>query len=396
MKKYVDVTIVGTGVAGLFCALNLSSDKEILIITKDDPQSSNSFLAQGGVCIERDETDYASFYEDTMKAGHYHNRPEAVDTMIHHSKEVIGDLLDYGVDFEQRDGQLLFTKEGGHSKPRILYHEDQTGNEISSTLLERVRQLDHVTIMDHVTMVDLLVQERRCMGVVAINEQNELLEIHSRETVLATEGIGGLYKNSTNFHHITGDALPLALKYDIPLQDMDCIQIHPTTFYEETSGRRFLISESVRGEGALLYNKKGKRFVDELIPRDLLSQAICEQMKHDETPHVWLSMEPIGKKEIKRHFPTIYQHCLERGFDVTKEWIPVVPAQHYCMGGILVDMQSKTAMEQLYAVGEVSCNGVHGANRLASNSLLESLVFSKKAAQQIESEFEIERMKKRK
>ncbi|MEA4986976.1 MAG: L-aspartate oxidase [Anaerovorax sp.] len=388
MKQYVDVIIVGTGVAGLFCALNLSSEKQIIMLTKDTPESSNSFLAQGGVCIKRGDNDYASFYEDTMKAGHYQNRPEAVDTMIQNSEEVIKDLQEYGVNFEHNNGQLLYTKEGGHSKPRILYHKDQTGKEISNTLLNRVKKLDNITILNHTTMIDLLIQNKRCMGVVAVNSQNEVLEIHSRETVLATGGIGGLYQNSTNFPHITGDALALALKYKIPLKDMDCIQIHPTTFYDSTSERCFLISESVRGEGAVLYNKDGKRFVNELIPRDLLSKAIYEQMKLDGTDHVWLSMIPIGEKEIKRHFPTIYEHCLEKGFDVTKEWIPVVPAQHYCMGGILVDLQSKTAINQLYAVGEVSCNGVHGANRLASNSLLESLVFSKKAAKQIELEFE--------
>ncbi|WP_206460048.1 L-aspartate oxidase [Anaerovorax sp. IOR16] len=388
MIQNVDVVIVGTGVAGLFCALNLSSDKQIVMITKDAPESSNSFLAQGGVCIKRGNEDYSSFYEDTMKAGHYQNRPEAVDTMIQNSQEVIRDLLEYGVTFEHDNGQLLYTKEGGHSKPRILYHKDQTGQEISNTLLNRVKQSDNITILDHVTMIDLLIQNKRCLGVVATNAQNEVLEIRSRETVLGTGGVGGLYQNSTNFHHITGDALALALKYKIPLKDMDCIQIHPTTFYDSTSERCFLISESVRGEGAVLYNKDGKRFVNELMPRDLLSQAIYKQMKLDGTNHVWLSMIPIGEKEIKRHFPTIYKHCLEKGFDVTKEWIPVVPAQHYCMGGILVDLQSKTTFKQLYAVGEVSCNGVHGANRLASNSLLESLVFSKKAAKQIELEFE--------
>lgn len=387
MVKYVDIVIVGTGAAGLFCALNLGKDKEILIITKREPEDSNSFLAQGGICVKRDSGDYDSFYEDTMKAGHYHNSPEAVDMMISHSREVIGDLLDLGVDFTEDNGELSFTREGGHSRPRILYHEDQTGKEITSTLLRQVRRRKNITIMDHVNMVDLLIRDRYCMGIVAIDREGNILEIRSRETVMATGGIGGLYENSTNFSHITGDALNLALAYDILLKDMQYIQIHPTTLYDKTVGRRFLISESVRGEGAVLYNKSGKRFVDELIPRDLLTQAIYREMEREGTPHVWLSMEPIGKEEIKRHFPNIYSKCLERGIDVTKEWIPVVPAQHYCMGGIAVDICSRTSMAQLYAVGEVSCNGVHGANRLASNSLLESLVFSKSAARQIESEF---------
>jgi len=387
MIKYVDIVIVGTGVAGLFCALNLGKDKEILIITKKRPEDSNSFLAQGGICVKQGHGDYDSFYEDTMKAGHYHNSPEAVDMMINNSREVIGDLIDLGVDFTKDSGELSLTREGGHSKPRILYHEDQTGREIMDTLLNQAYRCRNITIMDHVNMIDLLVQDKCCMGVIAIDGEGEIIEIRSRETVIATGGIGGLYKNSTNFPHITGDALSLALTYDIMLKDMEYIQIHPTTLYDEMAGQRFLISESVRGEGAVLYNKSGKRFVDELIPRDLLTQAILKEMERDGTSHVWLSMEPIGEDEIKRHFPNIYLECLKRGLDVTRECIPVVPAQHYCMGGIAVDLKGRTSMAQLYAVGEASCNGVHGANRLASNSLLESLVFSKSAARQIDLEF---------
>lgn len=202
-------------------------------------------------------------------------------------------------------------------------------------------------------------------------------------TVFASGGIGGLFKHSTNYRHLTGDALAICLKHGIKLENPDYIQIHPTTLYSPKKGRRFLISESVRGEGAVLFNSKMERFVDELLPRDVVTQAIEKQMKEDNKPYVWLSMKPIPTEKIKNHFPNIYKRCLEEGYDVTKECIPVVPAQHYFMGGIWVDEYSKTSMDRLYAAGETSCNGVHGKNRLASNSLLESLVFAKRAATQI-------------
>ena len=204
---------------------------------------------------------------------------------------------------------------------------------------------------------------------------------------MASGGIGGLYEHSTNFPHLTGDALEVAKKHDIRLEHLDYVQIHPTTLYSEKPGRRFLISESVRGEGAVLYNKDKERFVNELLPRDVVTKAIREQMAKDGTKYVWLSMEHISSETILKHFPNIYEHCLEEGYDVTKECIPVVPAQHYFMGGIWVDRNSHTSMAHLFAVGETSCNGVHGANRLASNSLLESLVFAKRAANCITEEY---------
>ena len=209
------------------------------------------------------------------------------------------------------------------------------------------------------------------------------MSIQADYTVLATGGIGGLFKHSTNYRHLTGDAIALAVKYGIKLQHIDYIQIHPTTLYSKKDGREFLISESVRGEGAILLNAKGERFVNELLPRDVVAGAIFEEMKKEGSEHVWLSLAPIPEEEIKTHFPNIYQHCLEEGYDVTKEPIPVVPSQHYFMGGIDVDSNSKTSMSRLYAVGETACNGVHGRNRLASNSLLESLVFAKRAAKHI-------------
>lgn len=434
MRKETDIVIVGTGVGGLFCALNLPKDKKIIMITKADLESSDSFLAQGGICVLRDDDDYESYFEDTMRAGHYENREESVDIMIRSSREIIRDLVGYGVEFEKENGEFAYTREGAHSKPRILFHEDITGAEITSKLLAQVKKLDNVTMYEYTTMTDIVEQDGKCIGIRAVQSvgaaqdvdsvvqdagsaaqdadgavQNAAqgavdamqgaasaeqttedveLEIYAADTVFATGGIGGRYRHSTNFPHLTGDALDISQKHGIRLEHLDYVQIHPTTLYSEKPGRRFLISESVRGEGALLYNKNKERFVDELLPRDVVTEAIREQMKKDHTDHVWLSMERIDKETILNHFPHIYEHCMEEGYDVTKEWIPVVPAQHYFMGGVWVDSDSATSMPHLYAVGETSCNGVHGANRLASNSLLESLVFAKRAARKMMADSE--------
>ena len=378
-----DIIIVGCGVAGLYCALNLPEDKNITVVTKNIARKSDSYLAQGGICVLRDETDREAFFEDTMKAGHYENNPESVEIMINSSQDVISDLVSFGVRFE-KDGEVFtYTKEGAHSRPRILFHEDETGKEITSHLLETARNRKNITLIENFTMVDLICNNNHCRGIVGHDENGNYLSIVADYTVLATGGIGGLFKHSTNYRHLTGDALALALKYDIKLQHIDYIQIHPTTLFTKKHGREFLISESVRGEGAILLNSKGERFVNELLPRDVVANAIFDEMKKEGTEHVWLSLAPIPVEEIKTHFPNIYQKCLDEGYDVTKEPIPVVPSQHYFMGGIDVDSNSKTSMEHLYAVGETACNGVHGRNRLASNSLLESLVFAKRAAKHI-------------
>ena len=381
-----DVVIVGTGVGGCFSVLNLSEDLSIIMITKSDLESSDSFLAQGGICVLHDDDDYDSYFEDTMRAGHYENRKESVDIMIRGSQDVIHDLIGYGVDFAKEDGKLLYTREGAHSRSRILFHEDITGKEITSKLLAQIKTRKNIQIMEYTTMTDILISKGACAGIEAETSDHKKIYIHADQTIFASGGIGGRYKHSTNFSHLTGDAIDIAKKHGIRLEHLDYVQIHPTTLYSKRPGRRFLISESVRGEGALLYDKNGNRFIDELLPRDVVTKAIQEQMKKDGTDHVWLSLEKIPKEIILSHFPNIYQHCLEEGYDATKEWIPVVPAQHYFMGGIWVDSDSHTSMPNLYAVGETSCNGVHGKNRLASNSLLESLVFAKRAARKIMSE----------
>ena len=379
-----DVVIVGSGVAGLYCALNLPQEKSIIVVTKNKARRSDSYLAQGGICVLRNEDDYDAFYEDTMKAGHYENNPDSVHIMIHSSQDVIADLLSFGVRFEKNGEEFLYTKEGAHSHHRILFHEDETGKEITSHLLETARNRENITIIENYTMVDLICDGNECQGIIGYDENGVYSAIGADYTVLATGGIGGIFEHSTNYKHLTGDAIALALKYGIKLQHIDYIQIHPTTLYTEKEGsREFLISESVRGEGAILLNSKGERFVNELLPRDVVANAIFEEMKKEGSKHVWLSLAPIPEEEIKTHFPNIYQRCLDEGYDATKEPIPVVPSQHYFMGGIDVDRYSRTSMDRLYAAGETACNGVHGRNRLASNSLLESLVFAKRAAKHI-------------
>ena len=397
MDMYADVVIAGTGAGGLFSALSLPRDRKIIMITKSDLESSDSFLAQGGICVLRNEEDYDSYFEDTMRAGHYENRKESVDIMIRSSQDIIRRLIGYGVEFqkapeEEENGdkaellkEYAFTREGAHSKPRILFHEDVTGKEITSKLLAQVKKLENVSIYEYTAMTDILVKDGKCAGILASGPDGEEIRIHADDTIFATGGIGGRYRHSTNFPHLTGDAIDIAKKHGIRLEHLDYVQIHPTTLYSEKTGRRFLISESVRGEGAVLLDKNMNRFVNELLPRDVVTKAIKKQMEKDGTDHVWLSMKNIDRETIMKHFPNIYSHCLEEGYDVTRECIPVVPAQHYFMGGIWVDSDSRTSMDHLFAVGETSCNGVHGANRLASNSLLESLVFAERAARKIDS-----------
>ena len=385
-----DVVIVGCGVAGLYCALNLPSTLSVVMLAKTTVDECDSMLAQGGICVQHDDADYAPFFEDTLRAGHYENRCESVDLMIRASRSIISGLVKRGVGFERdQAGNLRYTREGAHSRPRICFHGDITGDEITSTLLARVRELPNVHILEHTCMDDILIAQddgerrqpqTRCRGVLAHTADGAQLRIFASQTLWACGGIGGTYPRSTNFPSLTGDACAIAARHGIALEHMDYVQIHPTSLYSTQPGRAFLISESCRGEGAVLLDANGKRFTDELQPRDVVSAAIYRQMAAEGSEFVRLSFANMPKGEITGHFKNIYQRCLEEGFDITREPIPVVPAQHYFMGGVRVDRNSATDMPGLYAAGETSCNGVHGKNRLASNSLLESLVFAQRAA----------------
>lgn len=384
MDNFYDVIVVGTGVAGLYATLNLNRDKKVLLVTKDEVLNCDSYLAQGGICTLLDEKDYKPYFEDTLKAGRFENDLIAVHDMIVQSKEIINDLISKGVNFDKNtDGSLNYTREGGHSTFRILHHKDVTGKEITSKLYDRVKELDNVTIKEFCLVMDIIKDGNSCVGVVLKEKNNLPVAVYCRDVIFATGGLGGLFVNSTNFSHITGDSFAIAIRNGVELKNINYIQIHPTVLYSKSKGRRFLISESVRGEGAKLLNKNGERFINELLPRDVVAGAIMEQMRKDNTKHVWLDFSDISNAEILHHFPNIYNKCLEEGYDVTKEPIPVVPAQHYLMGGIRADICGVTSLKHLYAVGETANNGVHGANRLASNSLLESLTFSKNCARVI-------------
>lgn len=376
-----DAVIVGSGVAGLFAALCLPESKKVLVITKEDLKECDSYLAQGGVCVLKDIKDFDCYFEDTMRAGHYENNPESVRVMIESSPDVISTLIQLGVQFDtDSSGSYDYTREGAHRRNRILHHKDETGKEITATLLSIAKKRKNITFIAQTTMIDLIEKDNICYGIVCEDEYGERGAILAKDIILATGGIGGLFKNSTNFPHITGDAFALALKHGIEMKDMNYIQIHPTTLYSKKSGRRFLISESVRGEGAILLNENGERFTDELQPRDVVTDAICKEMEKFGTDHVYITLPTMTSEQAQKRFPNIFEACMEEGYDITKDKVPVTPGQHYMMGGIKTDINSRTSMAHLFAVGETACNGVHGKNRLASNSLLESLVFSKRAA----------------
>lgn len=385
MYEEPDVTIVGTGVAGLFCALSLPKQLHIQMITKEAVENSDSFLAQGGISTLKNKEDFNSYYVDTMKAGHYENNPESVKVMISSSPAIISDLISFGVEFTKKNNDFSYTREGGHSTFRILHHDDITGKEITSKLLSAVRKLPNVDIAEYTCMVDLIEKENCCKGIIVKEKGGKEKLLFSKAVVLATGGLGGLFEHSTNFSHLTGDSIALSLRHHIELENINYIQIHPTTLYSKTPGRSFLISESVRGEGAILLNPNKKRFVDELLPRDIVTSAIKNEMARYHTDYVYLSLTHMSKSQLEKRFPNIYKRCLEEGYRLEKEPIPITPAQHYFMGGVKIDLNGNTSMKQLYAVGETACNGVHGANRLASNSLLESLVFAKRTARDIEN-----------
>ncbi len=381
MDIFVDVLIVGTGAAGLYSALNLREDLNILLLTKETVNKCNTFLAQGGISVARDETDFEPFIQDTLKAGKFKNSLKAVKTLVYESIDNINKVMDFGTTFDTEKGGLKYTKEGAHSISRIVHSKDETGKELFLSLLETLRNKKNVSILENTTLIDIITKNNKCCGGIAIKGERRI-NIHSKATILATGGIGGLFKSSTNRRSLTGDGIAIALRHNIKTSDLDYVQFHPTALYDDNVNcEKFLISESLRGEGAKLLNAYGKRFVDELLPRDEVSKAIYEEEKKSRLPFVFLDISFKGKDYLTSRFPGIYKQCLQSGIDITKHKIPVTPVQHYHMGGIAVDLCSRTSMEGLFACGEVSCTGVHGANRLASNSLLEALVFSRRASE---------------
>lgn len=380
-NKNVDVLIIGSGVSGLYSALNLNDNLDVLVVSKGKIDCTNTYLAQGGISVARNKEDIPDFIEDTLKAGQYKNDLEAVKVLTAESIENVEQLVSLGLKLDlDQDGNWDYTKEGAHCINRIVHTNDHTGEDVEKTLIKNVLSRKNITISEDTFFVDIIEDERKCIGAVLLKEGKQI-NVFSKYVILACGGIGGLYKNSTSQRILKGDGLSTAIRHNVELKDINYIQIHPTAFYDESEDeRRFLISESVRGEGGILTNVNGERFVNELLPRDVVSAAVFEQMKKTNTPYVLLDISFLDSDYIKNRFSLIYENCLAKGTDITKEPVKVSPAQHYFMGGIKVDTNSKTSLDRLFAVGETSCTGIHGANRLASNSLLEGLVFSHRAA----------------
>ncbi len=383
MDLYSDVLVVGCGVAGMFAALNIDRRYKVMLISKTKADDCNTYLAQGGISKARDKDDIDLFIADTMKAGKEKNRLAAVRVLAEESIENIDILMKLGMEFDMAGEIFDYTREGAHSINRIVHSSDVTGKIVFETLFNQVKKRDNITVYEDTVLVDILKYEDICVGGTVVKD-GDAKNIHSKFTILASGGIGGLFTNSTNRRCSTGDGIAIALKNKIKVANLDYVQFHPTALYEkDIQNRRFLISESLRGEGAKLINKNNQRFVNELLPRDIVSNSIWEEEKKTDSRCVYLDLSHMENDFLKNRFPGIFNGCKERGIDITKQHIPVTPVQHYFMGGIDVDLNSKTSMDNLYACGEVSCTGVHGANRLASNSLLEGLVFSRRAAMDI-------------
>jgi len=383
VDMYSDVLIIGTGVAGLYSALNISSDLSIIILSKSEASECDTYLAQGGISRALNEEDKELFVLDTLKAGHFKNNKESVEILADESIENILNLSKLGVKFDIKDNDFDYTREGAHSVNRIVHSSDKTGKAVFDTLYSNVLNKKNINLIENTCIFDLIAENNQCFGAIGIHN-NEVYNFHSKITILASGGIGGIFKNSTNQKTLTADGISIAVKNHIELKDIDYIQFHPTALYEKNpSNRNFLISESVRGEGAKLLNINNKRFINELLPRDVVANAIYNEERKSKSNYVYLDLSSMNSNFIKERFPLIYDSCMEKGIDITKENIPVTPVQHYFMGGIKVDFNGKTSMNNLYAAGEISNTGVHGANRLASNSLLEGLVFSNRAAKNI-------------
>ena len=381
-----DVLIVGTGVAGLYTALNLRDYIRILMITKDTFRDCNSYLAQGGISTSLGIFDEENYFNDTMKAGNYHNDTEAVKFLIKNSVENINNLVKMGVPFDRTEDNLRYTREGGHSEFRIVHVKDETGKSVTETLLNIATNKKNITMIENTTLIDLISKDNTCYGGI-LRDSNKTYTVNSKFTILATGGIGGIFNSTTNIESLTGDGLNISLKNNIEIKDMEYLQLHPTVLYEPSAkGKKLLLSESLRGEGGIILNQNHEEFIDSLLPRDIVSTAILKEIeKTPDTPYVYLDMTKKSKEFLMGRFPFLYNECLKRGYEMDKDLLPIAPAHHYCMGGIKVDLFSRTSMNNLYAVGEASCTGVHGSNRLASNSLLEALVFGKQASENINS-----------
>lgn len=398
MEKRCDCLIVGTGLAGLFTALNIDKKIDVVIISKTNISFSNSSLAQGGIACEyNDNIDLHSLHiEDTLKAGSYLNDEKAVRFLVENAYEAVKKLISFGVEFDiDSDNKFLVTKEGGHSNKRIFHSGgDATGKNVTNTLINYLYNQPNITFLENSMCVDLIVDNNQVCGATVLENDKLHYPIYAKKVVLATGGIGSVYGSTTNDLNATGDGIGIAYRANALINNMEFVQFHPTALYSEThpSRQRFLISEAMRGEGAYLVNIENQRFMGkyqpelmELAPRDKVSQAIYREMYDTWTDHVYLDTRHLDPKHLEKRFPTIFARCKQEGYILGIDLIPVAPCEHFLCGGINTDLSARTSIKNLYALGETANTNVHGANRLASNSLLECLVFAQTCAKDIEN-----------
>ncbi|MEA3423171.1 MAG: L-aspartate oxidase [Bacillota bacterium] len=381
-----DVLIVGSGIAGLFTALNIDDSLKVCLISKDDLKTNNSYLAQGGVAVTFNKEDFQGHIDDTFEAGGFYNDLPAVKVLIEEGRKNVEKLIEYGVDFDKVDGEISFTREGGHSKRRIIHKKDYTGKEIIEKLIQVVKRRDNIHCYENAFLVDVLTENNSVRGSIVLMNGKENL-IKTNHVVLATGGVGKLFLNSTNSSICTGDGIAVAYRAGAVIQDMEFIQFHPTPFHSK--GEAFLISEAVRGEGGILRNDSGEAFMEkyhslkDLAPRDIVSRSIIKEQELQGNKDIYLDVTHFKKGYFEKRFPSIFNYCISQNVDPRKEWIPVNPSAHYLMGGIKTDLFGRTNIEGLYSCGESARTGVQGANRLASNSLSEGLVYGKRASDTI-------------
>jgi len=409
MKSKTDVLVIGSGIAGLFTALKVSEFADVILVTKKSKSESNTNYAQGGIASVLTKQDsFEKHLEDTFIAGAYLCHRNAVEILVKEGPERIHDLIDIGTAFtREKNGDLHLVREGGHSLPRIAHAADLTGKEIERALIEKVNSIKNIEVIENTLAIDLLTEHnvhqlkneplnnRNCWGAYILDSNiNKVVKVSAKATVIATGGLGQVYLHTTNPNIATGDGYAMAYRAGAEIGNMEFVQFHPTSFYDPQGGGNFLtpsflISEAVRGYGGILRTKEGDAFMPkydsrkDLAPRDIVARAIDNELKKSGGEFVYLDVTHKNSEETKEHFPNIYKHCLEHGVDITKDFIPVVPAAHYACGGIVVDDYARTSLRGLYACGEVTMTGVHGANRLASNSLLEAVVYADRAAKDI-------------
>jgi L-aspartate oxidase len=370
--------VVGAGVAGLRAAIELAPAGKVLVVAKDSLQESASQYAQGGIAAALSDDDEVELHEkDTLIAGDGLCDAEAVRVLVEEGPRAIEELIEFGAEFDRKDGELMFGREGAHSRNRILHaHGDSTGREIARALYAKAASLANVEFRTFAAVSDFAVADGEVRGAWACDQKPVL--ISARAVLLATGGLGRVYKETTNPNVATGDGVAIAYRAGATIQDIEFVQFHPTALHLE-GAPRFLLSEALRGHGAYLRNAKGERFIEELAPRDVVSRAIVAEIRSSGAEHVFLDMTHFGPGDVAKHFPRIYETCLKYGLDISTQPAPIHPAAHYAMGGVRTDLNGRTDVARLFAAGEVASTGVHGANRLASNSLLEGLVFGARA-----------------